>query len=102
MVQSYLGAVEQVSKMARDPSATGVAAVMTASDMLKERGADAAINFFNDVLPQVKNEAVQRAIRMQLIDLYKRAGQQDKALEQVKTLITSAPAGPGESAPPSR
>ena len=66
---------------------------MGANEILKPKGADAAIAYFTKVLPQVKNEAVQRAIRVQLADLYKAAGQGDKALEQYEAMMTSAPAG---------
>jgi len=109
-MRGYIEVVDRFSRLARDPASSGVAAVITASDMLKARGADAAINWFNQQLPQVKNEAVQRAIRIQLIDLYKSSGQQDKALEQMSQLMTSAPAGaspqptgpggPGDGGPP--
>jgi len=107
-MRGYIEVVDRFTRMARDPAASGVAAVIAASDMLKPRGADAAIDYFTKTLPQVKNEAVQRAIRLQLIDLYKTAGQQDKALDQMTQLMTSAPAGstpqpmggPGEGGPP--
>src|SRR5206468_5530428 len=79
-MRGYIEVVDRFSRLARDPAASGVAAVISATDMLKARGADAAIDFFNKTLPQVKNEAVQRAIRLQLVDLYKSSGQQDKAL----------------------
>jgi hypothetical protein len=92
-MRGYIEVVDRFTRLSRDPAASGVAAVIAASDMLRARGADAAIDYFNKTLPQVKNEAVQRAIRLQLIDLYKASGQQDKALEQMTQLMTSAPAG---------
>ncbi|HEX2973435.1 MAG TPA: hypothetical protein VHP11_13960, partial [Tepidisphaeraceae bacterium] len=52
------------------------------------------VEFFEKLLPQVKNEAVRRAIQLQLTELYKAAGQQDKAMEQLESLIISAPAMP--------
>jgi hypothetical protein len=94
-LRNYIDVVERFAKMTRDPAAAGVAAVVSASDILRQRdrGPEAAIEYFNKTLPEVKNEAVQRAIRIQLIDLYKQSNQADKALEQLDLLIKSAPAG---------
>jgi hypothetical protein len=95
MMRGYIDLVDRFSRLSRDPSTAGVAAVISAADLLKPRGADAAIEYFNKMLPEVKSEAVQRAIRIQLVELYKNAGQQDKALEQLDVLIKGAPADAG-------
>jgi hypothetical protein len=102
LLGAYIDVVDRLTKMSRDPAAAGVAAVVSTSDILRARGPEAAINYFNKVLPEVKNEAVARAIRIQLIDLYKQSGQSDKALEQLDQLIKGAPAQPAGSpgAPP--
>jgi hypothetical protein len=92
-VRNYLDVFDRYSRLSRDPTAAGVAAVVTSGEILRARGADTAIAYFNKVLPDVKNESVQRAIRLQLIELYKMSGQQDKALEHLQTLMVSAPAG---------
>ncbi len=106
MMRGYLDVVDRYTRMARDPSASGIAAVITASEVMKHKGAEAAIEFFNKMLPNVKNEPVQRAIRLQLIDLYKSSNQPDKAMEQLVMLMTSAPEGappaPAETARPAR
>ena len=57
--------------------------------------ADAAIAYFEKTLPEAKSPAVQRAIRLQLVDLYKAVGKQDQALDQLKTLMTAEP-GPND------
>ena len=90
VMQRYMELVNQYSKMSSDAQSSGVAAVIAASDILKPRGADAAIQWFNKVLPEVKNPAVRRAIRGQLADLYKQAGQADKALDELQALMTEA------------
>jgi hypothetical protein len=99
LMRGYLDLVDRFSRLSRDPATAGVAAVISAAEILKPRGADAAIDYFNKLLPEVKNEAVQRAIRIQLIELYKHSGQQDKALEQLDVLIKSVPAGAGSETP---
>ncbi|HEX2972809.1 MAG TPA: hypothetical protein VHP11_10780, partial [Tepidisphaeraceae bacterium] len=69
-MQSWLDTVERYTKLARDPSDTAVAAVITANDLLRSRGPQKAVEFFEKLLPQVKNEAVRRAIQLQLTELY--------------------------------
>jgi hypothetical protein len=96
LMRSYIDVVDRFSRLSRDPTSAGVAAVISAADLLKPRGADAGIEYFSRMLESAKSDAVKRAIRIQLTDLYKQSGQQDKALEQLTELINSAPAGGGE------
>lgn len=95
--QGYLTMVTQYGKLASDPEASGVAAVVSAADVLRKGGPQEAINFFVKILPDVKQDAVRRAIRLQLVDLYKAANQPDKALEQLSNLITADGASASES-----
>ena len=92
-MRGYLDTVDRYSRMAHNPNHAGiaavVAAVVAAGDILKPRGTDAAIDYFTKLLPEVKSPAVQRAVRLQLVDLYKQAGKQDEALEQLKLLMTA-------------
>jgi hypothetical protein len=92
VVHGYLGLVNQFNDLAQDPAASGIAAVLGANEILKPRGADAVIEYFTKLLPEVKNEAVQRAIRIQLVEAYKNSNQHDKALNELQTLITATPA----------
>lgn len=98
MMKQYLDLVDRYAAVSRDPTTAGIAAVVAAADTLRPRGPDAAIDYFTKLLPEVKNEAVARAIRAQLADIYKQSGQQDKALDQLKTLITGAEAEPAQAA----
>jgi len=87
LFRGYLDLVQQMTELAKDPSASGVSAVMTANDILKARSNNDAIAFFADILPSVKDPVIQRAIRLQLVDLYKNSNQHDKALVELKALI---------------
>ena len=95
MMRGYIDLVDRIARLSRDPTTAGVAAVISAADLLKARGADAGIEYFNRMLDSAKSDPVKRAIRIQLIELYKQSGQQDKAMEQLTELINAAPAGPG-------
>jgi hypothetical protein len=93
MMRGYLDLVESFSRLTKDASTAGVAAVIQANDMLKPRGQDAIISYFTKILPNVKDPAVQRAIRLELITAYKDAGQQEKAMEQLEALMTGGTGG---------
>ena len=99
-LRGYLDAVDRYAKLARDPQNSGIAAVVAANDILRPRGADVAIEYFNKLLPEVKTPAVQRAIRITLVDLYKAAGKTDQALEQLKQLMTADTSGEPSMPPP--
>jgi hypothetical protein len=90
-LRNYLGVVEAFSRLSRDPNQAGIAAVLGAADILRPRGTDAGIEYFTKLLPEVKSPAVQRAVRLQLVDLYKAAGKQDDALAQLREVMKGAP-----------
>jgi thioredoxin-like negative regulator of GroEL len=92
-LRNWLELVDRYARMARNPVDAGIAAVINANDLLRPRGTQAAIDYFNKLLSEVKNDAVQRAIRLQLVELYRSGGQEEKALEQLRTLMIAAPAG---------
>lgn len=92
--QSYLEVIARFVDMTADPTASGVAAVIYADEMLKDRGAAAGISYFTEMLGQVKNETVQRAIHFQLAELYRKNNQTDKALDELRHIMASAPQEP--------
>lgn len=91
LMRGYLSLVEHFTYLAKDPSAAGVAAVFGASDLLKREGPGAVAKYFKEVLPDVKDKAVERAVRLQLVDAYKQTGQTEDAMEQLRILMTAAP-----------
>jgi hypothetical protein len=100
MLRGYLELVDRYTRLSQNPTHAGVAAVISAAEILKTRGNDAAIDYFNKLLPETKDPAVQRAIRLQLADLYKESNQGDKALEQLRSLMTSEPGAATPAAQP--
>jgi hypothetical protein len=101
LMRSYFDAVDRYARMAHDPGLAGIAAVVSAGDILKPRGADVAIAYFEKTLNDAKIPAIKRAIRLQLVDLYKTAGKQDQALEQLTALMTAEQGSePVSSTPP--
>ena len=100
MLRGHLELVDRYTRLSSNSTSAGVAAVISAAEVLKTRGNDAAIEYFSKLLPEVKDPAVQRAVRLQLSDLYKASNQGDKALEQLRALITSdASASPPAAKP---
>lgn len=92
MMGRYMDLVQRYGEIAKDPSLAGVSAVITANDLLRAKGHEAGIAYFKKLLPEVKDATVQRAIRLMLIDLYRRAQQNDLALQELEALIRNAPA----------
>jgi hypothetical protein len=98
-MMGYLQLVDQYRQLTEDPTAAGVAAVVTAGDVLRPRGAQAAIEYFEKQLPQVKSVSVGNAIRLQLADFYRASGNADKALEHLSALMKTEVVGKGDSIP---
>jgi len=86
-MREYVELVDKYTMLAANPSAAGVSAVVSLTDIMKSKGPEATIAKLNELLPTAKDPAVQRALRLQLIDLYKSAKQDDKAIEQAEILI---------------
>lgn len=89
--RGYMMLVAGYIELSKDSTAAGVASVLTAADVLRPRGNAAAIEYFNKLLPTVKDPAIDRAIRLQLVDLYRATNQSDEALKHLEMLITSEP-----------
>jgi tetratricopeptide (TPR) repeat protein len=99
MLDRYLTLMEKFARLTEDPAASGSAAVLSTREILTTDGdTKKAIEYFTQLLPEVKNESVQRTIHIELSELYKHDGQKDKALEQLRILMTSAPPAPPEPA----
>jgi len=76
--------IQQMHGIAEDPSATGVMTVMSLEDHLQ---GDEATAFLEDMLNKTDDEAVQRMIRVKLIEFYEGEGDSDAALEHIEALI---------------
>jgi hypothetical protein len=100
MMRNWLDLIDRYARMSRDPVASGIAAVVGANDILRAKPPEQAIDYFYKMLAQVKNEAVQRCIRIQLVELYTKTNQHDLALEQLRILMTSVPEGATMPPPP--
>jgi hypothetical protein len=90
VMRNYLELVDRYAAMSSDPIKAGVGAVITAADLLRAQGNDAAIKYFEGMLADTEHRPaaeVKRAIRLQLAELYKADGKSDKALETLKAVI---------------
>ncbi len=90
-LRAYLDTVDRFTKLANDPSASAVAAVLSLTDLLRPRGPAGAIDVLAATLADSKSPAVRRALRIQIADLYKQSGQPEKAMEMYQALIKEAP-----------
>ncbi|HYE19778.1 MAG TPA: hypothetical protein VEA69_15110 [Tepidisphaeraceae bacterium] len=90
LMRNWLDLIDRYARLSKDPTAAAVAAVVSADDLLRGKP-DQAVEFFNKMLAEAKSETVQRAIRLQLVELYGRQKQPEKAMEHLQKLITGAP-----------
>ncbi|MEM1107361.1 MAG: hypothetical protein AAGH99_01580 [Planctomycetota bacterium] len=75
-------------EIASDPGTAGVAAVMAVEEHVEDASESAAL--FEEMLPQVKNPTVERAIRLKLVEVYGEMDQPEKSIEQLKWLIKNS------------
>ena len=90
--EKFLYLIDHFARLSENPTSAGIGAVLEAAEVLKDRPQD-AITYFNNALPDVKNESVRRVIRLQLAELYRRTNQPDKALDQLREVMILAPVG---------
>jgi len=93
-LRGYLDLVDRFSVVAKDRSQSGVAAVLYAHEVGKQLPPGEEVEYYTTLLPDVKDDAVRRAIRFRLVDLYLRDPKPDraKALEQLRLVMTEMPA----------
>jgi thioredoxin-like negative regulator of GroEL len=88
---TYLDDVYKYTYMVKDPDQTAIAALLKMKEaLLSQGGPQAAIDGLEKMLTQTQSGAVQRAIHLQLIELYETAGQNDKALDEMRGLVLGA------------
>ena len=93
-LRGYLDLVDRYSVVAKDRSQSGVAAVLYAREVGKSLPPDEAVAYYTGMLPDVKDDAVRRAIRFELVELYLHGPKPDraKAMDQLRMVITEMPA----------
>lgn len=104
--RGYLDSVKRYSELSRDPADAAVAAVVTAADLLRGKGPEASITYFEPILQELSgsgdaaSQAAEAAVRMQLAEAYHAAGRDEDALRVLRTLIIrkGSPRGEGEEA----
>lgn len=101
--RGYLDTVQRYSALSRDPADAAVAAVVTAADLLRQKGPQASIDYFEPILEELSRAsdpasgAAEAAVRMQLAEAYHAAGQDADALNVLRTLIVRG--GTADKAP---
>lgn len=98
VMRSWMDTVDRFVRLSQDPVASGVAGVITAVDLLRPQGPEATLDYLNKLMSETQNATVRRAIRLEMIEMYKATGQRDKALDVLHELIVTVP-GDGESQP---
>lgn len=88
-IETFTGLIELINEykeVADDPTSAGIAALFSIED--HAGSVDKAISGLEDILPDVKDPALRRAIRLKLVEFYGQKGENQKALAQIKLLIT--------------
>jgi hypothetical protein len=103
MFRDYMDLIDHFARVSQDPSTSGVAAVIYTDDILRTKPPQEAIDYYQKLLPDVKDPAIARAIRLRLAEHYRLSNQGDHALEQLRLLMTAAPSSSSSApAPQSR
>jgi hypothetical protein len=89
-MNGYVWYIEHYTEVAKDPDAAGIVAVMRATELLKEHGVQAQVDFLERMSNATRSRTIQRAIQFQLADMLK-TSQPDKALEELQQIITEQP-----------
>jgi lipopolysaccharide biosynthesis regulator YciM len=86
--------IQQEATIAKDPEAMGIYAVQKAVELMQDQNqtVDQQSDALQKMLYDTKSHAVAREIRLRLIELYRKAGRADKAMEQIQALVTEQPA----------
>ena len=79
--------MEHTTAIATSADSSSVQAVILARDLMKQQSPQAALDFFNKAVYEVKNRAAQRQIRFTLFELYRDQGQTDKAMDQLQQVM---------------
>jgi hypothetical protein len=74
----------------KDPEGAGVWAVDQTMEILKDQPPQATIDYLQKMLYEAKGRAVQRAIRIKLVGLYRATDRNDKAAEQLEELMSDS------------
>ena len=92
-LKGYLELIERYSQITRDSTKTGAAAVIYSKELFKGAAPGVASAFYTELLTQTQDVAIQRAIRMELVDIYLHSAKPDKekAMEQLKVLLIAGP-----------
>ena len=92
LFKEYMELIGQFARVAEDPTNAGVAAVIYTDDILQTRPPHEAVEYYQKLLPEVKDPAVRRAIHLRLAEHYRMSNQPDEALAELRQLIIAAPA----------
>lgn len=112
--RGYLDTVQQYAKLSSDPDAAAVAAVITAADLLRDQEPQAAIEYFEPMLAELRKQhnamyvdpqrvppsGVESAVRLQLAEAYNAAGRKPEALNVLRDIILTNGAAASRPATP--
>jgi len=87
MFNKMLDLMGRMAEIAEHPEASAVVAIMSLEDYMEM---EEAADFLQEVLPDVTNPTVRRAIRFKLIEVYGHLDNQDGVRDQLRALIFSA------------
>ncbi len=85
MFHVIMDLVQTSAEVADSETASGVAAVFAIEDYLGN--GEEAIEFFEERVDETESDAIRRAVRIKLSELYEQNGRSDDAVEQLAILI---------------
>jgi predicted negative regulator of RcsB-dependent stress response len=88
-VQAYLSMLDRMEKIASDPRSALMLAQNSIKEVYERKGQKAeAVGELRKLLDGLEDVGVRTAIRFAIADIYKETGQNDRALEELRMIVS--------------
>ena len=89
IVRSYLTMVDQIRELNGDPLGTLIVALHDIKEIYQQKDdLDGAVKEFRGMLKDLRSPGARAVVRRTIADMYREAGQDDKALAELRIIVS--------------